>query len=575
MQKNIDNQIYYDEDEITLKDIVLKIKDYSRYLWDKKIYIAILAILGFSIMYLFNKSKPITYTSGLTFIISEEQNPASALELSDISDDEYNINRLIALARSSNITHNSLLNEVTIDGSKNLLANHIIDIYEMGDRLSGTNNDQLSSDQKIIIARLHELIAGNTLSNKSGFMEIAADKSKIITLSIITKHSELSDALVQSIFQNLKEYYIDQTIGNSRRTLELLKEREQQLVSQVNISEDNLTQEIALAQKNQVSGIDNRFEVLHKIESEQTEELKKNFKQSKDKYERRIFQMQMNQLNSQKEKFISESQENLEKLYHSILKEEELHDKQQTIDDLALRIRYLNVEKLKSRTVLSLLDETDLNSFKDYNSLGSKLQFIDKHLSNNNIAKLVDSLGYQMQVNERESRAWRIQLRRSVEFLFDNNKVELQATKNIIDSLNAEIQIILSQIDENIKFQNYDNNESAKLSKMENKVIALLLSDENSNKLLNQKITDIRFDRLTSELNNTDGILAELRKNKQTLEFNIKYRTPNFQIIDHTITPIVKKTSALIQGILGWVLGLMLSSLFFIFKRTLELEMAK
>lgn len=576
-------------EEITFKELVSRIKGYLSYLWSKKKIILAISIFTALVFFALEFVKTSKYTSGISFIINEERNPTSVLEFTEVAIEDYNLNRLLSLARSSRITYETILEPVIILGEKDLLGNHIAKLYNRPIQISTQSLDQLSEEDLESIRVLHELLAGNQLVGKLGFITIDADKSQIITLKAVTTNAELSQILLNTHFNKLKEFYIDQTVGNSKRTLKLLEEREKNLVDQLLLSENNLEDEIAATQAKQFQGLDDRFDVLYDIGGEKQAEIEDLYLEEKNQLEdvitqlkNKILQLNIEILDNNKNKLISQSETNLNELYGAILKEEELFEKQRLIDNLNLRIQKLNTDLEVNVLKQSLAESINVNKIKQYQEVLQKIEVLNSKYQTLGFNKTLDSLHQAISVNEIEGEAWRTQLRKSIDYLFQNNKLELAQMKSKIDSLDAEILASISKLSASAGANSEiglhlgkEEDEIQKLSELEDKVENLLRMDADAGNYFNEKITSIRFNRLTRDINNIDGIITELRKNRQSLEFNIKYQTPAFEIMDQTIRPIANLPSPLSKGILGFILGIVFSNLFYIAKRTYDIEMAK
>ena len=67
------NQNMQQSDEITLKELILLIKEYWGVLWGKKWYIIIAGLVGGLIFGIIEYRKPVTYTAELTFMVNDNE----------------------------------------------------------------------------------------------------------------------------------------------------------------------------------------------------------------------------------------------------------------------------------------------------------------------------------------------------------------------------------------------------------------------------------------------------------------------------------------------------------------------
>ena len=132
------NQNYYSNDEITLKELILLVKEYWSVLWAKKVYIIVAGLLGALIFGIIEYRKPTTYTANLTFMINEDDGSGlgalgglvASFGFGSAGTGEYNLEKMISLLKSRNLIQQGLFEQVEINGKVDFLANHIIEQYD-------------------------------------------------------------------------------------------------------------------------------------------------------------------------------------------------------------------------------------------------------------------------------------------------------------------------------------------------------------------------------------------------------------------------------------------------------------
>lgn len=65
------NEITPNDNELSIKDLILKLKDWGTYLLTKWIYIGIVGTLGGAIGFYYASTQPTTYTAKMTFVMEE------------------------------------------------------------------------------------------------------------------------------------------------------------------------------------------------------------------------------------------------------------------------------------------------------------------------------------------------------------------------------------------------------------------------------------------------------------------------------------------------------------------------
>ncbi|MFK7979395.1 MAG: hypothetical protein AB8G86_05410, partial [Saprospiraceae bacterium] len=123
---------YYEDDEITLKELILKIQEFWWEAWNNKgkiIGIAALLAGVFVFRTFFQKT---TYTSSLTFLVSGGNEKGGKDELAILlgyGNFNFQLDKIVELARSRRVLNEVLFREVMVDDNKDYLANHLIKIY--------------------------------------------------------------------------------------------------------------------------------------------------------------------------------------------------------------------------------------------------------------------------------------------------------------------------------------------------------------------------------------------------------------------------------------------------------------
>jgi hypothetical protein len=121
------------DQEITLKDLLLKLKEWKRYLQTKWILLLVVAILGCITGYMYaNNSKPV-YKADMTFVLSNSNQSGKlaglagqfGLDLGTSNDDVFSGDNIVELLKSQKIVKRALFRQ--IPSTKETLINLILD----------------------------------------------------------------------------------------------------------------------------------------------------------------------------------------------------------------------------------------------------------------------------------------------------------------------------------------------------------------------------------------------------------------------------------------------------------------
>ncbi len=261
----------YHNDEISLREIILKLQDYGRTLWRSKAWIIIAMILGGVFFGLLNRMESPVFPAKLTFMINEDD-AGSKLGLGSVlgqfglggSSTEFNLDKILELSKSRKITQNVLFNEEEMFGKKDYLANHLIDYLDSlgvwGKRslqkrwfgpaeklpLKGFtfSHDSLAAFTKLenkALKSLHAHIIGNKEAGLDPMLETEySETSGIMELKTRTHKAELSARITNNVYEELSEYYIDKTIEKQKFTYDILKQKTDSIAGALSYAQTKL-----------------------------------------------------------------------------------------------------------------------------------------------------------------------------------------------------------------------------------------------------------------------------------------------------------------------------------------------
>ena len=245
---------HYQDDEITLKELLLKIQEFWQEVWTNKFLIILMTSI-FAIAFLANTwRKEVTYTADLSFMLTEESNSKGVrdTDLLGLGEVNFNLDKISFLTKSSKIIYKALLKKVTINNKEDFIANHLIDIYGLHQSwqnegsekykefslkdfsfVKGIKEDYTRKEQRALKI-LQELTVNNLLS-------VSYNKStEVFVLKATTLNEVLSTELVDNVYEALIAFYVDKTVGRPQKTYELLTLRTDSLSQLLNQAERQL-----------------------------------------------------------------------------------------------------------------------------------------------------------------------------------------------------------------------------------------------------------------------------------------------------------------------------------------------
>jgi uncharacterized protein involved in exopolysaccharide biosynthesis len=256
MQQNNNDIQNIAEDEISLKELILKIKDWYRFLISKWIVLVAAGIIGGAIgvgYAFFTKPK---YTANLSFALEDEKSGAAGglsgalglasslgIDLGGSAGGAFSGANLLELMKSRNIVEKALLNPITVNGKTQSLAQYFINFNKLNKSWSekpalknilfevDANRSNYTLQQDSILGKLYETIAG-----LNGLLTVTQKDKKISIISIEVKSTDelFSKAFTESIAQEVSSYYIEIKSKKARQNMEILQHQTDSIRAELN-----------------------------------------------------------------------------------------------------------------------------------------------------------------------------------------------------------------------------------------------------------------------------------------------------------------------------------------------------
>jgi uncharacterized protein involved in exopolysaccharide biosynthesis len=255
MQQNTNDIQNIAEDEISLKELILKIKDWYRFLISKWIVLVAAGIIGGAIGVGYAFTQKATYTASLSFALEDEKSGGGGLsgalglasslgiDLGGSAGGAFTGANLLELMKSRNIVEKALLNPITVNGKTQSLAQYFINFNELNKNWSekpalknivfeiDADRNKYTLQQDSILGKLYESIAG-----ANGLLSVAQKDKKISIISIEVKSTDelFSKAFTESIAQEVSSYYIEIKSKKARQNMEILQHQTDSIRAELN-----------------------------------------------------------------------------------------------------------------------------------------------------------------------------------------------------------------------------------------------------------------------------------------------------------------------------------------------------
>lgn len=232
------------DDEITLKELILKIQEYWRELWRNWLLIGLIALPFFIYKVYDAYTTPPVFPGKLTFMVDEDEG-GSFRSISGLlgqfgfntgSTGKYNLDKILEISKSRRVVQMALFSEAVVGGKKDLIANHIIEYSDLPERWSDDTTglkdfrfreksvDNFSLLENRAFKGLLRVVNG-TDKDPGIYQTSYDDETGIMSLEFNGRHPDLSIAFLDSLFFKLRDYYVENSIEKAQTTYQIIKEK--------------------------------------------------------------------------------------------------------------------------------------------------------------------------------------------------------------------------------------------------------------------------------------------------------------------------------------------------------------
>lgn len=230
------------DEELTLRDVALRFRDFLLEIKSHWKLMLTLCTVGAAVMVANTLLTPRVYPAVLTFMVREDSQSGGGGIASILGQfglgggvaGEFNLDKITELTKSQRIVRAALFDSAQVNGKRDLLANHILDIYRLGEkewykskalrqlRFQQSNPDSLPPLENLAFKLLHDY----TISSKKKLVTVGfAKQTGILSLTVTSLDQNLSIQLCRSLYRHLNEFYVEQSTAQSRVTVKNLQER--------------------------------------------------------------------------------------------------------------------------------------------------------------------------------------------------------------------------------------------------------------------------------------------------------------------------------------------------------------
>jgi len=234
---------YSTDDEISLEDIVIAVRDFMREALRKWWLFGLLFICigGYFVYRAY--TTPTTYKATFTFMRNTDESGGVSGMASILGQfgfggrrNPFNLDRVLELAKSRRVVQSTIFETLEINERDDYLANHLVAIYELdqgwankdsefdGFRFTSDNVDEFNDLELRALKNVYGFIVGG--EKKEGLVSAEySEESTILSLYAVTVDEILSIQLITELYENLAEYYVSKSSEKQQSTYDIVKSK--------------------------------------------------------------------------------------------------------------------------------------------------------------------------------------------------------------------------------------------------------------------------------------------------------------------------------------------------------------
>lgn len=241
------------DDEVSLKELLLKVREWYRYVLSKWLVILVAGLIGGLIGLAFAFYKKPVYKAELSFALEDEKSGSGGIggalglvsqfgiDLGGSGGGAFSGDNLLELMKSRTMVQKTLLTDINISGQKGTLVQRYIDFNNFKKKWAdksdpayvrfpaGINSDSLSRIQDSLLGEFHKDIIEDNLS-----VDKLDKKLSIISVKIKSKDEIFSKYFTEILVKNVSDFYVETKTKKSLQNVNILQHQTDSVRRQLN-----------------------------------------------------------------------------------------------------------------------------------------------------------------------------------------------------------------------------------------------------------------------------------------------------------------------------------------------------
>jgi len=243
-----ESQQHINDEEISLKDLILKIHEWWRYLLSKWIIILAFGLLGGALGFFYATTKKPIYTATTTFVLEDEKGGGGLGNLAGLASMAgvdiggggggiFQGDNILELYRSRKMLQQTLLTPITVDGKVQTLAERYIFSNELNEKwqekpellkLEFKADSLIEGNISLKPNRLRDSLLTTIISDISkNYLSVAKPDKKlsIIKVDLKAKDEIFAKAFNENIVKNVNDFYLQTKTKKSLQNVQIMQRK--------------------------------------------------------------------------------------------------------------------------------------------------------------------------------------------------------------------------------------------------------------------------------------------------------------------------------------------------------------
>ena len=239
-------------DEIKLRDILIKLSVYKTYLFNKKFIILAFTVSFFILGITFTKYSDKEYIAELTFVVDNQRSGSGSLgslsgmasqfgmDIGSQKNTTFSQNNILEFLKSRGVVEEALMQSREINKTDDLLIEHYLYFNKIKESW-GEDEDLNPVSFHSRLSQENDSVSGgiwrDIIENKL-IVELKSDEANIINLSYTSLNEEFAKAFVEALIEQMSKMYITHQTAQASNTLDFLTSRADSVFMELEIAEE-------------------------------------------------------------------------------------------------------------------------------------------------------------------------------------------------------------------------------------------------------------------------------------------------------------------------------------------------